>query len=165
MVLSAQGLGVRAIARQLRRDPGTISRELRRVQPARPDARVGYRASTAQAHADQAAKRPKSARLATHLPLRQEVELRLKQNHSPEQISNRLRQDYPDDPEMWVSHESIYKALYVQGKGALLSEVKAALRTGRAVRKPRTGPGRASGEVSDRLCKGSVRLKGRRWIP
>jgi IS30 family transposase len=137
MVLSAQGLGPRAIARQIGRDPSTISRELRRVQPARPDARVGYRASTAQADADRKAKRPKPAKLATYLPLRREVELRLKQNHSPEQISSRLRQDYPNDPEMWVSYETIYQSLYVQSRGALKRELVKHLRTGRALRKPR----------------------------
>lgn len=140
MVLSAQGLGVRAIARQLQRDPGTISRELRRVRPARSDSRVGYRASTAQAHADREVKRPKPAKLATYLPLRREVELRLKQNHSPEQISHRLRQDYPNDPEMWVSHETIYQSLYVQSRGALKRELVKHLRTGRALRKPRRRP-------------------------
>ena len=61
----------------------------------------------------------------------------MKKNHSPEQIANRLREDYPDDPEMQVAHETIYQALYVQGRGALKRELTRHLRTGRAVRKPR----------------------------
>jgi transposase, IS30 family len=62
---------------------------------------------------------------------------RLKSKHSPEQISQRLRADFPDNPEMWVSHETIYRSLYVQGKGELKRELTRCLRTGRAMRKPR----------------------------
>ena len=147
-LLRAAGLGVRDIARQLERDPGTISRELRRV-PRNPNARhrerPDYRASTAQADADAKAKRPKDAKLATYLPLRVEVQQRLGENHSPEQIAGRLREDFPDDPEMWVSHETIYQALYVQGRGALKRELTRHLRTGRRIRKPRqTGQERRS---------------------
>ena len=128
------------------RDPSTISRELRRHQPAtwlgRPARRI-YRASTAQADADHRARRPKAAKLATNLPLRGEVQRRLADNHSPEQIAARLREDFPDDPEMWVSHETIYQALFVQARGELREEVKAALRSGRTRRKVR---GRASAD-------------------
>jgi transposase, IS30 family len=118
-LLKAADKGVREIARALGRDPSTISRELGRVQnsPNHPD--PVYRASTAQADADVKARRPKDAKLATKLALRREVQARLKENHSPEQIAGRLREDFPDDPEMWVSHETIYQALYVQGRGAL----------------------------------------------
>ena len=96
-----------------------------------------YRASTAQADADAKAKRRKESKLATNLSLRREVQDRLKENHSPEQIAGRLREDFPDDPEMWVSHETVYRALYVQGRGGLKRELVKHLRTGRAVRKPR----------------------------
>ncbi|MGZ4459265.1 MAG: IS30 family transposase [Nocardioidaceae bacterium] len=139
-LLRAAGRGVREIARRLGRDPATISRELRRVTHHRAPSdrhRIPYRASTAQADADQKARRPKDARLATNLPLRREVQARLKKNHSPEQIAHRLREDYPDDPEMWVSYETIYQAIYVQGRGALKRELARHLRTGRAMRKPR----------------------------
>ena len=140
-LLRAQQFGVREIARRVGRDPGTISRELRRVliNPSRKQRPV-YRASTGQADADRKARRPQGGKLATNLPLRREVQARLKTNHSPEQIAARLGEDHPDDPEMWVSHETIYQALYVQGRGGLKRELTKHLRTGRAVRKPhRTG--------------------------
>ena len=135
-LLRAAGTGVREIARRLGRDPGTISRELRRV-PDNPNDhhRRVYRASMAQADADAKARRPKKVRLATNLPLRREVQARLKHNHSPEQIAARLREDFPDDPEMWVSAETVYQALYVQGRGGLKRELVKHLRTGRTVRK------------------------------
>ena len=65
------------------------------------------------------------------------MQARLRENHSPEQIATRLREDFPDDPEMWVSHETIYQSLYVQGRGGLRRELATRLRTGRALRKPR----------------------------
>lgn len=114
--LRAAGVGVRAIARELERDPGTVSRELRRNA-----GRGGvYRASTAQQRADQnacAGGRARPAKLAVNLRLRREVQTRLEERHSPEQIARRLREDFPDDPEMWVSHETIYQSLCVQGRG------------------------------------------------
>ena len=136
--MRAVGAGVREIAGALGRNPSTISRELRRIphNPHDPHRPV-YRASTAQEDADNRARRPKAARLATNLPLRREVQDRLRRNHSPEQIAARLRADFPDDPEMWVSHETIYQSLYVQGRGALKRELTRHLRTGRSLRKPR----------------------------
>ena len=116
--LHAAGVGVREIARRLGRDPGTVSRELRRNC-----GRHGvYRAGPAQQRADQNARaggRARPAKLAVNLRLRREVQARLRKNHSPEQIAKRLREDFPDDPEMWVSHETIYQSLYVQGRGGL----------------------------------------------
>jgi IS30 family transposase len=140
-LLRAEGRGVRAIARRLGRAPSTISRELRRVtyhygSKDRYRARR-YQASVAQADADRLACRPRPAKLATNLVLRREVQARLALNHSPEQIAARLRQDFPDDPEMWVSHETIYQSLYVQSRGGLKRELVKHLRTGRAIRKPR----------------------------
>ena len=133
--LRAGGQGVRAIARVLGRDPSTVSRELRR----NCGYQGVYRASTAQQRADEHARaggRARPAKLATNLRLRREVQTRLKQRHSPEQIARRLREDFPDEPEMWVSHETIYQSLYVQGRGALRRELAACLRTGRALRRP-----------------------------
>lgn len=142
-MLSARGLGVRAVAAELGRAASTISRELRRVQH-HDRHRVGYRASTAQADADRQARRPKPAKLATHLQLRREVQDRLRSNHSPEQIARRLGEDFPDDPEMWVSHETIYQSLFVQARGGLKRELTRQLRTGRALRKPRRRPDQRS---------------------
>ena len=166
-LLRAQGLGVRASARQLGRTPSTISRELRRNASTRSGDFV-YRATTAQWHADRAARRPKTARLAMNDALRTYVADRLAGNvvapsgrtvtgpavqwkarrhgprqhrrwaqaWSPEQIAHRLPFDFPDDPSMRISHEAIYQALYVQGRGALRRELTACLRTGRALRVP-----------------------------
>ena len=167
-ILRAQDHGVREIARRLGRDPSTISRELRRNAATRAGQR-GYRASVAQWKAQQAAKRPKPAKLATNMRLRQYVQAKLSgavtdaegrpiagpnvpwagRRHgrrqdrrwgsawSPEQISGRLKIDFPDDESMRVSHETIYQSLYVQGRGALARELTACLRTGRALREPR----------------------------
>jgi IS30 family transposase len=141
-LLRAEGHGVRAIARTLGRSPSTISRELARVTyhygPKDRYRARRYKASVAQADADRLACRPKPAKLVTNLVLRREVQARLRLNHSPEQIAARLRQDFPDDPEMWVSHETIYQSLYVQSRGGLKRELVKHLRTGRAIRRPRS---------------------------
>src|SRR5512132_633410 len=164
-ILRAQGAGVREIARRLGRSPSTISRELRRNAATRGGA-LEYRATTAQWHADQRARRPKEAKLAMNPELRRYVQDRVSgavqradggtvdgpdvkwigrrhgrrkdrrwgRSWSPEQISNRLRLDFPDDESMRVSHEAIYQALYEQGRGALRQELTACLRTGGALR-------------------------------
>jgi transposase, IS30 family len=121
------------IAKDLQRQRSTIWRELKNHSRVR-DGR--YSADLAQSLADQDARRPKEAKLATRLPLRREVAERLKANHSPEQIAARLREDFPEDPEMWVSHETIYQSMYVQARGGLKRELAQHLRTGRSVRKP-----------------------------
>jgi IS30 family transposase len=96
----------------------------------------GYRARVGQDVADAGRRRPKVRRLESNPALRAEVVQRLKQRHSPEQIAGRLRDDFPDDPEMRVSPETIYQAIYVQPRGELAKDVKSALRTGRIKRKP-----------------------------
>ena len=136
--LSDAGWSQAKIARDLDRHPSTISREIARHRKARGG---GYGAEHAQSLADADARRPKEAKLATNLPLRREVQDRLRLNHSPEQIVARLREDYPDDPEMWVSHETIYQSLYVQARGGLKRELATHLRTGRSVRKPHRSAG------------------------
>ena len=130
----AAGEGVRAIARALGRSPSTVSRELRRGTVRR---KSGYRASVAQALADQSARRPKTRMLALDDRLREHVQNRLHAKDSPEQICRRLVLLFPDDPGMRVSHETIYRSLYVQGRGGLRRELVKCLRTGRALRKPR----------------------------
>lgn len=136
MRLQASGLGVRAIAREIERHPSTVSRELKRAVGVR-----GYRASMAQTHADRGRRGPRNAKLATNLRLRREVQDRLERHDSPEQIAGRLKIDFPDEPEMWVSAETIYQSLYIQARGGLKRELTAFLRTGRSMRKPRRTPG------------------------
>jgi IS30 family transposase len=96
----------------------------------------GYRAKVGQDVAEANLKRPKPRKLDKTPALLAEVLRGLKQRHSPEQIAGRLQEDFPEDPEMWVSHETIYQAMYVQPRGELAKEVKTALRTGRTQRKP-----------------------------
>ena len=145
------GESIRSIAAALGRAPSTVSRELRanlhHQRYGRPGTRGPKRSKPwrysphrAQLRAERHARRPKPARLATNLRLRAEVEDRLKLHHSPEQIARRLREDFPDDAEMWVSHETIYQSLYVQGRGALRRELTRQLRTGRTLRKPHRQP-------------------------
>jgi IS30 family transposase len=112
---------------------------------------VEYRALVAQARADQRARRPKLSKLAAYDRLRQEVQTRLDEFHSPGQIAARLRRDFPDDAEMWVSHEAIYQAIYVQGRGHLRRDIHRCLRTGRAVRKPRSCPGERRGRIPNMI--------------
>jgi IS30 family transposase len=88
--------------------------------------------------------------------LRAEVQTRLTDKLSPEQISHRLRLDFPDQPEMQVSHETIYQSLYVQGRGALRRELATCLRTGRALRKPR-----ARGDARRERIKDMVNISAR----
>ena len=144
MRLQAAGLGVRAIAREIGRDPSTVSRELKRAVGVR-----GYRAGMAQTHADRGRRGPRNAKLATNLRLRREVQARLERHDSPEQIAGRLRIDFPDEPEMWVSAETIYQSLYIQARGGLKRELSAYLRTGRSMRKPRRIPGHRSIRIPD----------------
>ena len=128
----AAGQGCRTIARSLGRAPSTISREL-----ARNGGRGGYRAHVADAGALQRVQRPKQCKLAGSERLRAEVERRLDQGWSPQQIAARLGVDFADDPTMRVSHETIYLTLFVQARGGLRRELTRALRTGRAMRYPR----------------------------
>lgn len=137
--------GVREIARALSRSPSTISRELSRGTVR---VKTGYRASVAQAGAEARARRPKISLLARHDRLREHVQQQLQAKDSPEQISRRLVIDFPGDVEMRVSHEAIYQALYVQGRGALRRELTACLRTGRALRKPRRKAAERRGRIA-----------------
>lgn len=135
--------GVREIAAALGRSPSTISRELARNRTGH-----GYRATVAQSLTDRRARRPKTRKL-TRIPLRRRVLQMLRQRLSPEQIAGRLRLDFPDDPEMRVSHETIYQAIYVQARGGLRTELAAALRTGRALRRPRGSRPNSGSQIKD----------------
>jgi IS30 family transposase len=127
------GTSLRAIARSIDRPPSTVSREV-----ARNGGAARYRAVAADRRALRRARRPKAAKLARCAALRTIVEEKLELLWSPRQISKWLSGHYPDDPEMRVSHETIYMSLFVQGRGALRRELHQALRTGRAVRRAKT---------------------------
>jgi IS30 family transposase len=127
-------VGVRAMARALRRDPGTISRELTRNS----NSRTGrYEPERAHTLAGQRRARPKPRRLATNEPLREWVQERLNVQDSPEQIAGRLPFEFPDDPAMRISHETIYQAIYLHAVGRLRREVRSHLRSGQLARRPR----------------------------
>jgi transposase, IS30 family len=128
----AAGLTLTAIAHGLGRSTSTISREVARNHGLR-----GYRAVQADGLAEARTRRPKPAKLAVDAVLRAHVEQRLAQRWSPQQISARLVRDFPDDPRMRVSHETIYTSLFVQARGALRAELTANLRTRRVRRRPR----------------------------
>jgi IS30 family transposase len=128
---------IRAIATELGRHPSTISREIRRN---RHPTGGQYRPHAAQARATARRPRPKISKIAANPQLRQAVQERLEMEWSPEQISNSLFAQFPVQPEMQVSHETIYQGLYVQGRGELRRELTRALRTGRARRIPRRRP-------------------------
>jgi IS30 family transposase len=125
-------LSLRAIARDLGRDPATISREVK-ANGGRQD----YRALAAHRRAAEKARRPKPTKLAANPKLCARVVADLESLWSPEQIAARLREDFGDDQAMHISHETIYKSIYVQGRGELKRELAACLRTGRAKRVPR----------------------------
>ena len=143
----AAGQTPAAIARRNGRHKTTVGREIARNGVARWPA--GYRASAAQAKAEAAARRPKTGKLAASPRLAAAVQDGLTQRWSPEQISRRLVEDHPDDGEMRVCHETIYQALYVQGRGGLRRELTASLRTGRALRRPRRQPAARRTRITD----------------
>ena len=146
-VLEAEKKSDAEIARAVGCHRSTIGRELKNGSTTFPDRKPKYRASVAQAAAEQRAKRLKPGKLATSDRLRAEVQTRLEAEHSPEQIAARLKMDFPDDAEMRVSPETIYKAIYVQGRGELQRDLHKRLRTGRALRKPRRATGERRGKI------------------
>jgi IS30 family transposase len=125
-------LSAREIAAGLGRAPSTISREI-----AANGGRTGYRCCEAEASARLRARRPKPAKLARCRKLRTVVEAKLEKHWSPQQIADWLPTAFPDDPEMRVSHETIYMSLFVQGRGALRHELFRCLRQGQAIRRPK----------------------------
>jgi IS30 family transposase len=146
-IARAHGDSMRAIAMRLGRSPSTISRELRRNA-----GRAGcYRATSAHALAYERAGRPKPSKLVTNSALRKHVQRDLRKLYSPEQIVGRLRQEFPQNPEMWVSHETIYQSLYVQSRGALRRDLTSCLRTGRALRRPCRQAGQRRNRIPDMI--------------
>ena len=156
----ARGDSLAAIARDLGRAVSTISREVRRG-----GGRAQYSAWRAHERAREQSRRPKTFKLG-QAPLLEDVTARLKDLWSPQEIAARLRLEYPDRPEMHVSHETIYQSLFVQGRGQLRRELTRCLRSGRTARKARTATdrrGRLPGmvmiserpaEVADRAVPG-----------
>jgi len=159
MIGTSRGDSIRSIARGLGRAPSTIMREIDkngrcREAPGRYrakyrfgarragwDAASRYSARIAQRRSEQRARRPKTGKLGRCAVLTAQVQALLVKKYSPAQIAGVLAATYPDRPELQVSHETIYKALYVQGRGELRRELAACLRTGRALRKPRRRAG------------------------
>jgi len=162
----AHGLAARfsyaQIAVSIGRPTSTVTRELKLNMRHRRSRRVGfddslagidwhldweYSPSRAQLRSENAAKRPKATKLSQCPRLATEVQQRLDRHDSPEQIAQRLVIDFPGEEEMRVSHETIYVALYVQGRGELRRDLHQRLRTGRAVRKPRRQVGERRAQI------------------
>ena len=123
---------IRSMAASLGRAPSTVSREIRRNQPA-----AGYRANQADQAAWDRARRPKRCKLAVHPVLARRVAKKLRRHWSSEQIAGWLKDRYPDATGSQVSHETIYRTLYIQSRGALKKELLAHLRRTRAMRRSR----------------------------
>jgi transposase, IS30 family len=189
MIGTVRGESIRSIAGRLRRAPSTIMREIANNGAVRGltgryralhrfganrggwDARSGYSARIAQLRSEHRARRPKAGKLGRCPALRAEVQALLVKKFSPEQVAGLLATTYPDRPEMQVSHETIYRALYVQGRGELRRELTKCLRTGRALRKPRNrsrvgdGRGRIPGmiNISERPAEAADRAVPGHW--
>jgi IS30 family transposase len=142
----AAGRSIRRIAVGLGRSPSTVSREV-----ARHGGRSVYRATEADARAWERALRPKVCRLACHPKLRWHVAEKLALDWSPEQISGWLKREFPADEGLQVSHETIYRSLFVQTRGVLKKELIGHLRAVRRMRQPKGGttPSRLPGQIVD----------------
>jgi IS30 family transposase len=142
----AAGVSVRAIARRLGRAPSSVCREINRN-----GGRRGYRAQRAERAAWVRAARPKPCRLAVNRRLRELVAAKLADDCSPQQIAGWLVREFPDDPELRVSHETIYLTLFVQARGALRRDLSAHLRTRRTIRAARhkRTHGHGQGQIVD----------------
>lgn len=128
----AMGLSMRAIAAGLKRSPSTVSREINRN-----GGRRRYRATKADEAAWKRAERAKTCKLAQHPALARIVAEKLMNWWSPRQIAGWLKRTYPDDETLQVSHETIYKTLFIQARGALKKELIRHLRRNRAIRRSR----------------------------
>jgi IS30 family transposase len=144
----ASGCSMRTIAQQVRRAPSTVSREV-----ARHGGRAQYRASHADSQAWESARRPKPCLLATHSKLQAVVAGKLMQDWSPQQISGWLKMEYPHDESLRVSHETIYRSLFIQARGALKQELVQHLRSKRRIRRSRhaSAHGHSQGRIVDAI--------------
>jgi IS30 family transposase len=144
----AAGQSVRHIARIIGRPPSTVSRELRRHGGAQK-----YRAAVADAAAWESARRPKLCRLATNGKLQRIVAEKLSLDWAPEQVAGWLKVQYPDDAEMRVSHETIYRSLFIQARGVLKKELISHLRSKRTMRRSRHSrtKGQVRGQIIDAI--------------
>ena len=144
----ASGCAMRVIARGLHRSPSTISREI-----TRHGGRTQYRANAADQQAWESAVRPKPCLLATHSELQQMVASKLMQDWSPQQVSGWLKMEYPNDESLRVSHETIYRSLFIQARGALKQELVRHLRSKRRIRRSRHASvhGHSQGRIIDAI--------------
>jgi IS30 family transposase len=144
----ASGCSLRVIAQQLRRAPSTVSREV-----ARHGGRAQYRAGTADSQAWESAVRPKTCLLVRHAHLQELVAGKLLLDWSPKQISGWLKTEYPNDESLRVSHETIYRSLFLQARGALKEELVKHLRSKRQIRRSRhaSAHGHSQGRIVDAI--------------
>jgi IS30 family transposase len=144
----ASGSSIRTIAKGLKRAVSTVSREV-----ARHGGRTQYRASEAHLQAWESALRPQTCLLATHTKLREIVASKLMLDWSPEQISGRLKIEYPNDESMRMSHETIYRSLFIQARGVLKKQLIQHLRSKRRIRRSRHSRDRGhhSGQIVDAI--------------
>jgi IS30 family transposase len=144
----ASGCSMRVIAQRLSRSCSTVSREV-----ARHGGRAQYRASEADLQAWQSGLRPKPCRLATQRTLQEIVASKLVQDWSPEQVSGWLRRQYPNDESLRVSHETIYRSLFLQARGVLKQELVKHLRSQRRIRRSRHSSvhGHCQGRIVDAI--------------
>jgi IS30 family transposase len=142
----ASGCSMRVIAQGLSRACSTVSREV-----ARHGGRAQYRANQADQQAWESAWRPKTCLLATHNTLQEIVANKLIEDWSPEQISGWLKTEYPEDESLRVSHETIYRSLFIQARGALKQELIQHLRSQRRIRRSRHSSvhGHSQGKIVD----------------
>jgi transposase, IS30 family len=143
-----QERSMRAIAADLGRQPSTISREVK----AHANPAGQYLAKRAHAVAFESARRPQASKIESTPALRARIIDDLGEKYSPEQIAGRLKRDFPDESAMNVHHETIYRWIYLQPRGELKREVVAALRSGRAMRKPhKHGRATGAGKIPDMI--------------
>jgi IS30 family transposase len=154
------GESLRSIARQIGRAPSTVSREIKRNGGSST-----YRAAAAEVRAWQEATRPKPCKLAQYPRLRALVAGRLSEDWSPEQIAGWLALEHPEDPNMNVSHETIYRSLFVQARGVLKRELQAHLRTRRTMRRSKksTTAGQKRGQILEAvpICERPAEVEDR----